>query len=58
MVWGLKNDSSLNKCQLLLNYEILKDPLYSQGCYLDKRQWLALVQVDRGTYAGDTESLD
>ena len=30
----------------------------SQGCYLDECQWLALVQVDSGTYAGDTESLE
>ncbi len=28
--------------------------LISQGCYLDECQWLALLQVDSGTYAGDT----
>ena len=33
-------------------------PLYSQGCYLDECKWLALVQVDSGTYTGDTESLE
>ena len=32
--------------------------LDSQGCYLDECQWLALVQMDSGTYTGDTESLE
>ena len=32
--------------------------LYSEGCYLDECQSLALVQVDSGTYTGDTESLE
>ena len=31
---------------------------FSQGCYVDECQWLALVQVDSGTYKSDTESLE
>ena len=36
----------------------LKWFITSQGCYLDECQWLALVQVDSGTYTGDTDSVD
>ena len=39
-------------------YIRLDDTLNIQGCYLDECQWLALVQVDKGTYTGDTESLE
>ncbi len=49
--YGSKSKGCVTLIMLMTSY-------ISQGCYLDECQWLALVQVDSGTYTGVTESLE